>query len=199
MLTKWWKLELIVATNFGSHAQMATKFGGQILATKFVFVPDCSFIMTCISDVILNGYLKIQAELYVLTVQTWVQGSRNPSSWMLSSLEHAAWIRRFGVQVPPGTLGWDIFCLKNFSFLLKNISLSVDDEICCWYTFDILMGWCKKDVTPLLMHLSYIFLALTHRYEMCPSQPKISCVDNTIPADNLVMQGTRASATMILT
>ena len=25
-------------------------------------------------------------------------------------------------------------------------------------------GWCKKDVTPLLMHWSYIFLALTHRY-----------------------------------
>ena len=24
------------------------------------------------------------------------------------------------------------------------------------------MGWCKKDVTPLLMHWSYVFLALTH-------------------------------------
>ena len=41
MLTKWWKLELTLATNFGSHAQMVTKFGGQILATKFGFVPDC--------------------------------------------------------------------------------------------------------------------------------------------------------------
>ena len=41
MLTKWWKLELTLATNFGSHAQMITKFGGQILATKFGFVPDC--------------------------------------------------------------------------------------------------------------------------------------------------------------
>ena len=40
MLTKWWKLELTLATNFGSHAQMVTKFGGQILATKFGFVPD---------------------------------------------------------------------------------------------------------------------------------------------------------------
>ena len=40
MLTKRWKLELTLATNFGSHAQMATKFGGQILATKFGFVPD---------------------------------------------------------------------------------------------------------------------------------------------------------------
>ena len=44
MLTKWWKLELTLATNFGSHAQMVTKFGGQILATKFGFVPDCSLV-----------------------------------------------------------------------------------------------------------------------------------------------------------
>ena len=41
VLTKWWKLELTLATNFGSHAQMVTKFDGQILATKFGFVPDC--------------------------------------------------------------------------------------------------------------------------------------------------------------
>ena len=42
VLTKLWKLELTMATNFGSHAQMVTKFGGQILANKFGFVPDCS-------------------------------------------------------------------------------------------------------------------------------------------------------------
>ena len=41
VLTKWWKLELTLATNFGNHAQMVTKFGGQILATKFGSVPDC--------------------------------------------------------------------------------------------------------------------------------------------------------------
>ena len=41
VLTRWWKLELTLATNFGSHVQMVTKFGGQILATKFGFVPDC--------------------------------------------------------------------------------------------------------------------------------------------------------------
>ena len=41
VLTKWWKSELTLATNFGSHAHMVTKFGGQILATKFGFVPDC--------------------------------------------------------------------------------------------------------------------------------------------------------------
>ena len=39
-LTKWWNSELTVATNFGSHAQMVTKFGGEIWATKFGFVPD---------------------------------------------------------------------------------------------------------------------------------------------------------------
>ena len=27
------------------------------------------------------------------------------------------------------------------------------------------MGWCKKDVTPLLAHWSYVFLALTHQDE----------------------------------
>ena len=30
--------------------------------------------------------------------------------------------------------------------------------------YSISMGWCKKDVTPLLTHWSYVFLALTHRY-----------------------------------
>ena len=27
------------------------------------------------------------------------------------------------------------------------------------------MDWCKKDITPLLMHWSYVFLALTHRID----------------------------------
>ena len=31
-------------------------------------------------------------------------------------------------------------------------------------TLYISMGWCKKDVTPLLTHWSYVILALTHRY-----------------------------------
>ena len=31
-----------LATNFGSHAHMVTKVGGQFLATKFGFVPDWS-------------------------------------------------------------------------------------------------------------------------------------------------------------
>ena len=33
----WWKYELTLATKFGGHAQMVTKFGGQILVTKFGF------------------------------------------------------------------------------------------------------------------------------------------------------------------
>ena len=40
VVTKWWNRELTLATNFGNHAQMVTKVGGQILATKFGFVPD---------------------------------------------------------------------------------------------------------------------------------------------------------------
>ena len=40
VLTKWWNWELTLATNFGTHAQMVTKFGDQILAIKFGFVPD---------------------------------------------------------------------------------------------------------------------------------------------------------------
>ena len=28
----------------------------------------------------------------------------------------------------------------------------------------ISMGWCKKNVTPLLTHCSYVFLVLTHRF-----------------------------------
>ena len=40
VLTKWWNWELTLATNFGDHVQMVTKIGGQILATKFGFVPD---------------------------------------------------------------------------------------------------------------------------------------------------------------
>ena len=41
VLTNWWILELMLATNFGSPLQMVTKVGSQILATKFGFVPDC--------------------------------------------------------------------------------------------------------------------------------------------------------------
>ena len=39
----------------------------------------------------------------------------------------------------------------------------------------ILMGQCKKDVTPLLTHWSYVFLALTHRYILYFLLPKYVC------------------------
>ena len=45
VLTKWWMWELMLATNFGSPLQMLTEVGGQILATKFGFVPDCWWLM----------------------------------------------------------------------------------------------------------------------------------------------------------
>ena len=58
------------------------------------------------------------------------------------------------------------------------------------------MGWCKKDITPLLTHGSYIFLALTHQYSLALKQwydhaaPLSSldmlCVDN---GDTTVLYG----------
>ena len=47
VLTKQCNQELTLATSFGSHAQMVAKFGGQILATKFGFVPDWLMWMKC--------------------------------------------------------------------------------------------------------------------------------------------------------
>ena len=35
----------------------------------------------------------------------------------------------------------------------------------------ISISYCKKDVTPLLTHLSYVFLALTHRYAIITIYP----------------------------
>ena len=40
----------------------------------------------------------------------------------------------------------------------------------CPMTAMISMGWCKKDVTPLLTHWSYVFLALTHGYVISTSR-----------------------------
>ena len=38
----------------------------------------------------------------------------------------------------------------------------------------ISMGLCKKDVTPLLSHWSYVFLSLTHRYEVVVGYPEVA-------------------------
>ena len=40
VLTKCWNWKLTLATNFGSTAQMVTKFGDQILATIFFYQTD---------------------------------------------------------------------------------------------------------------------------------------------------------------
>ena len=45
--------------------------------------------------------------------------------------------------------------LKFHSNLIGAKLMEVDSDY-------ISMGWCKKDVTPLLTHWSYVFLALTH-------------------------------------
>ena len=40
------------------------------------------------------------------------------------------------------------------------------------------MGLCKKDITPLLTHWSYVFLELTHRYlDVEPVKPHFTCSD----------------------
>ena len=47
-----------------------------------------------------------------------------------------------------GNFVWRQSCSDNYGLTYYNIS----------------MGYCKKGVTPLLTHWSYVFLALTHRY-----------------------------------
>ena len=43
----------------------------------------------------------------------------------------------------------------------------------------ISMGQCKKDVTALLMHWSYVFLALTHRFDRITTGSGLWCNANT--------------------
>ena len=52
--------------------------------------------------------------------------------------------------------------------ILNDISASI---IRFWYELIISIGWCKKYVTPLLTHWSYLFLALTHQYKPCKTWP----------------------------
>ena len=45
------------------------------------------------------------------------------------------------------------------------------------------MGQCKKDITPLLTHWSYVFLALTHqyvKYTMIPSNVKYTMIPSMV-------------------
>ena len=53
-----------------------------------------------------------------------------------------------------------------FSLLLAWISCWSQLPV-VWDTITVIsMGECKKDVTPVLMHWSYVFVALTHRYDI---------------------------------
>ena len=45
-----------------------------------------------------------------------------------------------------------------------GLYIMVPYSSCTKIHFLISMGYCKKDVTPLLTYWSYVFLALTHRY-----------------------------------
>ena len=64
------------------------------------------------------------------------------------------------VQGPPWVFWWLV------DDLVLIVSLGHYDRSGCVSSTPsgiISMGWCKKDVTPLLTHWCYVFLALTHR------------------------------------
>ena len=65
------------------------------------------------------------------------------------------------------TLSWIAKTSKNGHFCVTTKVSSAKWWPCC-LGLNVLnkkksMAWCKKDVTPLLTHQSYVFLALTHR------------------------------------
>ena len=66
------------------------------------------------------------------------------------------------------------------------------------------MGWCKKDVTPLLAHWSYVFLAPTHRYKVfipLSEYVKIwlsSVQSNSIPACSITFHMANISIVMYI-
>ena len=75
--------------------------------------------------------------------------------------------------------------LKYRSNILLHAKLHMSAFLTVHYSAVILvksMGWCKKDVTPLLTHWSYIFIALTHRNDLQTDNddyPKIALISQT--------------------
>ena len=69
------------------------------------------------------------------------------------------------VRNPPFTGGFFVQRNSNADLWCQT-KLAVEQTIqwpMIWDTMKIIsMGYCKKDVTPLLTHWSYVFLALTH-------------------------------------
>ena len=60
---------------------------------------------------------------------------------------------------PPSTMWVGPFIFSSTILWIYILSCTDTGKIT-----SVSMGWSKKDVTPLLMHWSYIFLALTHRH-----------------------------------
>ena len=54
-------------------------------------------------------------------------------------------------------LFWNILL---FYWLYRSLTNATQKQ----NTMIISMGWCKKDITPLLTHCSHVFLAITHRF-----------------------------------
>ena len=76
-----------------------------------------------------------------------------------------------------------------YILLLKSVRIVVS----LWrerYSHSTSMGYCKKDVTPLLTHWSYIFLELTHACHIFIIMAA---------AADLVMLGTMVSAMLVCT
>ena len=57
---------------------------------------------------------------------------------------------------------------KKIRHKLKTTHIRVELHLMAWsiISYYTLVGLCKKKVTPLIMHWSYIFLALTNRYDI---------------------------------
>ena len=57
---------------------------------------------------------------------------------------------------------------KEIHHKLKTTHIHVEPYLMAWsiISYYTLVGLCKKKVTPLIMHWSYIFLALTYRYDI---------------------------------
>ena len=64
---------------------------------------------------------------------------------MILSLIGSVWLYKLALEIGP----------------LLRIGIKWNERT---LAYDISIGWCKKDVTPLLTHWSYVFLALTHRF-----------------------------------
>ena len=88
--------------------------------------------------------------------------------WSIATTKHA-WHWWSGLHVNEKA---EAFQGQFFSITIHSISSK-------WITLS--MGYCKKDVTPVLMHC-YIFLAITHRYTRHISSMRVNdnfdgCID----------------------